>query len=170
MKRRILLIRKEEIVKHFEENKRQDIKIIAPQILTDELFNFLKSRGKNVKPEQPLTGFEWIHSKANTPNYICKSADFREEKFFYSKCDPFAISFANEKAVQDKHYHKQHWEIYFSEYPMSAEYEFIGEQSSKEIMLRQGGIILFGPEVVHKMNLSGLTIIIEVPSMPNDRY
>jgi hypothetical protein len=52
---------------------------------------------------------------------------------------------------------------------MSAEYKFLGEQDAKKAKLPQGGAVLFGPEVVHKMNLGGLTIIIEVPSVFNDK-
>jgi len=170
MKRRILVIKKDEILKHFQENKRQDIKIIPPEILTEELFNFLKSKGKDVKPEQPLKSYEWIHSRNNEPNNICESTDFIDERLLYIARGPFAISFANEKALQDEHYHKEHWEIYFSEYPMSVEYKFISEQNRKKTTLPQGGAILFGPEVVHKMNLGGLTIIIEVPSASNDKF
>jgi hypothetical protein len=52
MKRKVLFIPIEEIKRHFEKNSRQDVKIIALEVLTDELFNTLKAKGKNVKPEK----------------------------------------------------------------------------------------------------------------------
>ena len=170
MKRRILFISKEEILNHFKENERQDIKIIPPEILTEELFNFLKSKGKKIKLERPLKGNKWTHSKSDEANSICESTDFIDERLLYFARGPFAISFANEKALQDEHYHKQHWEIYFSEYPIKSEYRLINEKELKSIELENGGAILFGPEVIHKMTLSGLTIIIEVNSVSNDKF
>ena len=170
MKRKILVIKKDEILKQFKTNKRKDIKVIAPEILTDKKFKLLKSKGKDVKLEQPLKGTEWVHSKSDKPNHICESIDFIDKNLLYFTRGPFAISFANKKAEQESHYHKQHWEIYFSGCKMSAEYKFLGKQDTKKVELPKGGAVLFGPEVVHKMKLGGLTIIIEVPSVLNDKF
>lgn len=169
MKRRVLIIPLEEIERHFEGNSRQDVKIVAPDILTDELFSKLKARGRDAKPEQHLIGNIWRHSKANERNSICESGDFGNDRPAQYAKGPFAVSFANEKAEQDEHYHGQHLEIYFSEHPMEAEFRCLEDSRHESVKLEHGGAIIFGPEVVHRMRLSGLTMVIEVPSVTDDK-
>lgn len=168
MKRKVLVIPIEEIKRHFEMNLRQDIKIVAPDILTDELLNILKEKGKDVKPERHLNGNTWRHSKASEPNNLCESSDFIDGCLPQYTKGPFAMGFANEKAAQDGHYHRQHLEMYFSGYSMNAEYRCLGDSQCQSIKLK-GGAIVFGPEVIHKMELGGLTIVIEVPAVANDK-
>ncbi len=170
MKRRVLAIPKEEIDSQFKKNVRQDVKIVAASILTDELFRILMAKGKNVKAEEPLNGFYWKHSEADEANRLCESSDFIDDCLPQYVKGPFSISFANENAGQDEHYHKKHFEIYYSEHPMSAEFRYLEDsQSQQPIELKKGGVILFGPNVIHKMRLGGLTIVIEVASM-DDKF
>ena len=166
MKRRVLAIPKEELEAQFEKNVRQDVKIIAPSILTDELFRKLAARGKEVKSETPLDGIHWKHSGADEANRLCESSDFVDDCLPQYVKGPFSISFANERAGQEAHYHEKHFEIYYSEHPMSAEYRYIEDsEAQKPIELVNGGLILFSPNVIHKMRLGGVTVVIEVASM-----
>ena len=169
MKRRVLAIPIEEIKRHFERNSRQDVKIVTPDILTDELFSILKTKGKDVKPERYLDGYIWTHSEATEPNSLCESRDFIDSCLPQYAQGAFAASFANKRAEQDEHYHKQHTEIYFSEHPIGAEFRFLKDSQCQSIKLGKGGAIVFGPEVVHKMRLGGLTIVIEVPAVAGDK-
>ena len=169
MKRKVLFIPIEEIKKHFAKNSRQDVKVIAPDILTDELFNILKAKGKDVKPEQYLEGDIWKHSEANEPNNLCESGEFIDSCLPQYVQGPFAVSFANEKAQQDVHYHRKHLEIYFSEHAIGAEFRCIGDVQPQSINLESGGAIIFGPGVIHKMQLGGLTIVIEIPAVTGDK-
>lgn len=166
MKRRVLAIPREEIENHLAENARQDIKIVAPKIMSDELFQFLLAKGKQVKSEKPLDGDIWKHSKAEEPNRLCESGDFVDNCLPQYVPGPFSISFANEKAEQDEHFHKYHFEMYYSQYRMNAQFRYLeSEQCEPPIELNNGGLIVFGPNVVHRMSLGGLTIVIEVASM-----
>ncbi len=169
MKRKVLFIPIKEIEKHFEKNSRQDVKIIAPDILTDKLFNILKAKGKDVKPEQHFEGDIWKHSEANEPNNIGESGEFIDSWLPQYVQGPFAVSFANAKAEQDSHYHRKHLEMYFSEHAISAEFRCVGDAQVQSMKLENGGAIIFGPEVIHKMRLGGLTIIIEIPSVSGDK-
>lgn len=169
MKRNVLVVPLYELKKHLQENSRQDIKIIAPDILTGELFKKLKAKGKEVKPEQHLDGDYWKHSGPLSPNHLSESGEFIGQWLPQYVDGPFAVSFANDKAEQDAHYHKHHWEIYYSEHPIGAEYRLLGELQRQPIRLQSGGMIVFGAEVIHKMQLGGLTIVIEVPSVANDK-
>jgi hypothetical protein len=166
VKRRVLAVPKEELDSQFAKNARQDVKVVAPSILTDELFRRLAALGKNVKAEEPLDGFYWKHSEAGEPNRLCQSGDFVDDCLPQYVKGPFSISFANERAAQDAHYHKRHFEIYYSEHPMSAEFRYLEDpRPQKPIELKHGGLIIFGPNVVHKMRLGGLTVVIEVASV-----
>jgi len=82
---------------------------------------------------------------------------------------PFAVSFANELAEQDAHYHEYHIEIYYSTHRMSADYKSVGDSKHESKILQEGGAIVFGPGVIHKVCLGGLTVVIELPSVTGDR-
>ena len=170
MKRRVLAIPKEELESQFTKNARQDVKIVATSILTDESFRRLVGLGRDVKAEEPLDGFRWKHSEADEANRVCEASDFADDCPPQYVKGPFSISFANENATQDEHYHQRHFEIYYSEHPLSAEFRYLEEAQSREpIELKNGGLILFGPNVVHKVRLGGLTIVIEVASV-DDKF
>lgn len=171
MERKVLAIPIEELESHFKKNTRQDIKIIAPSILTEESRNFLVQKGKDVKPEIPVPSEdnEWKHSDYSEPNRICESSEFIDLTLPQYTNGPFAISFANREAHQDEHYHSHHIEIYYSEHPMSAEFRYLKDKEHYKIELKHGGVIIFAPDVIHKLKLSGLTIVIEIPSIENDR-
>ncbi len=167
MKRSVLEIPLEEIKLHLETNVRQDIKVIVTSILSDEMYEKLKER-KILKKEIPLDGSRWKRSYKTKPNNICEAQDFNFNINNPEK-GPFTISFANEKAEQEEHFHKQHTEIYFSEHPIRGYYRVLGKDESK-IELNNGGAIVFNPNVIHYIELSGLCIIIEIPAIENDRY
>jgi len=169
MQRNCLFIPLEEIKNQFKENTRQDVKIVAPEILSEQLFNMLTRKGKMLKMEKPLAAEKWTFSKKNRPNFICKSSDFSINNDPGPNQGPFAISFANENAEQDYHYHEKHWEIYFSEHAIEAQYKALNDSLYKNVKLNKGGAIIFGPQVIHKMKLHGLTFIVECPSMAGDK-
>lgn len=169
MIRKVLFIPLEEVKRHFASNERQDVKIVVPERLTQDLFCLLMKKGKKVKEEVPLQGNIWGHSKAKFANNNCESTDF---DIFNESVDvrgSFTVSFANEFAEQDTHYHEEHLEIYYSECTIQTKYKMLNDQHYKTVMLKEGGVIIFGPEVVHKMSLSGMTCIIECPSILNDK-
>jgi hypothetical protein len=62
MKRKILVIPRDEIEIPLTVNSRKEVKAVVPEILGDELFEILKGRGRDVKPERPLEGICWSHS------------------------------------------------------------------------------------------------------------
>ena len=49
--RKVLAIPLEELSEHFALNSRQDVKIVAPEILAAELVAKLKAAGRVLKPE-----------------------------------------------------------------------------------------------------------------------
>ncbi len=165
MKRDILEIPLEEVKLHLQENERQDIKIVAPSILTQELFDILTKKGKKLKQEVPLDGNRWTHSNKTEANKLCESSDFKLDGNA-----TFTISFVNEKADQEEHYHKLHTEIYFSEHSIGGYYRRVGNSDRFHIDLTKGGLVLFGPNIVHYMELSGLTLVLELPAVDRDRY
>jgi len=159
----------EEIRRHLQTNLRQDVKVVAPELLSEHLFQRLSAKGKKVKPEVELDGDRWSHSTGDHPNCLCASADFITESLPQYACGPFAMSFANERAEQDAHYHRRHVEIYFSEHPLQAEFWLVGSVEQESISLAEGGAIIFSPNVVHSMRLGGLTIVLELPSVADDK-
>jgi hypothetical protein len=170
MNRIVLAIPIEELQQHFKKNEqRKDVKIVAPSILTDELYDILTGKGKHLKREIPCVDISWKHSKADQPNELCESGNFADYSLPQYAKGPFAISFANEGASQDRHYHKQHLEIYYSEHRISAEYKLVGDSAYETIELKSGGVIVFSTHVIHKIKISGLTIVIEMPAIDNDR-
>ena len=170
MKRDVLIVPVEELYRHFETNERQDVKIVAPSILTPELYETLTKKGKRLKPEEPLTGNRWERSHKTKANKLCESSDFTFEIHTATK-GPFTISFANEKAEQEEHYHKLQVEIYFSEHRISGYYRKINENTTEyPIELNKGGLVLFQPNIIHYIELSGITLILETPSLDNDRF
>ncbi len=169
MKRYVLIIPLEELSRYFETNERQDIKIVAPSILTPELHELLTKKGKRLKPEIQLNGTRWKKSFKTKPNRLCESSDFAFEMPAETK-GPFTISFANERAEQEEHYHKYHAEIYFSEHRIGGYYRILGEDTEHPVELREGGLVLFQPNVVHYIELNGLTLILEAPALEKDRF
>lgn len=165
MKRDVLEIPLEEIERHLQENERQDIKIVAPSILTQELFDILTKKGKKLKQELPLLGNRWPHSNKTEANKLCESSDFKLDGDA-----TFTISFVNQKAAQEEHYHKLHTEIYFSEHSISGYYRHMGNSDRHPVNLTKGGLVLFGPNIVHYMKLNGLTLVLELPAVDRDRY
>lgn len=167
--RKVLAIPLDEVRRQFERNSRQDIKIIIPEMLTSKLYNALKEKGEDIKPEQTLEGRCWEHAEADEANRVCESGNFIDTGLPQYAQGPFALSFANDKAPQDAHYHRQHWEIYFSEEPLSAVFRYIEEAKCRALELAKGGVMIFGPEVVHRVTLGGMTMVIEVPSVSADK-
>ncbi len=169
MARKALFIPISEVKRHLEINKRQDIKIIVSKILDSALAQRLKTKGKEVKQEQDLEGDVWKHTGKSEANNVCESHAFLNDCIPQYGQAPFAVAFANEKATQDEHYHEKHWEIYFSEYPIEALYRSLEESEFYSQNLEQGGAMIFSPKTIHKMRLSGLTIVIEVPAVHGDK-
>lgn len=168
MRRLVLAIPLEEVEQHLLSNDRQDVKIVVPERLGEDLYERLVAEGRSAKQEEPLEETTWKHSERSKPNLVCESSDFVESDGEAAHRS-FALSFANEKASQDRHFHKEHAEIYYSEHPMSAEYRCPGEASFEEIVLAHGGALVFGPGVVHQVKLEGLTFVFEIPSVKNDK-
>jgi hypothetical protein len=53
---------------------------------------------------------------------------------------------------------------------MSAEYKLLEKQKTETITMDDGGTFLFAPGVAHKMVITGLTIVLEIPAVKGDRY
>jgi hypothetical protein len=169
MSRRVLAIPREEIEAHFAENSRQDLKMVTAELLSYDLFMVLRARGKDLKMEEPLAGLIWKHSGPELPNKVCPSGEFVDPDLPLYTHGPFAISFATSKSIQDEHYHKQHIEIMVTEHPISVEFRPLESTKCETITLPTGGILVVGPKVVHKLQLGGLTVLIEMPSLARDK-
>ena len=170
MYRQVLFIPLDEIREQFQANARQSVKLIAPQILTDTLLDMLRARGKQPKPERLFEGDVWRAATASEPNNLSEASEFIDRHLPQYTEGPFALSIATELIEQDRHFHRQHLEIYFSEHPIAAEYKKLGDVTNQVIDMPGGGALIFGPEVVHKMTLGGLTLVIEIPAMADDTF
>jgi hypothetical protein len=166
--RKVLAIPLEEVREHFALNSRQDVKIVAPEILAAELIAKLKAAGRLVKPEQPLASVEWRHAASDAPNALCESREFAAG-LAKETSGPFALCFANEMCPQDAHYHPHHLEIYYSEHPLEAEYRRDANSPIERVKLEKGGVLVFAAGVVHRARLGGLTVIIEIPAVKDDK-
>ena len=166
--RKVLAIPLEEVREHFALNSRQDVKIVAPEILAGELIAKLKATGRVLKPEQLLEGARWQHSTSDAPNWLCESSEFAPGLAEETR-GPFALCFANEKGPQDAHYHPHHLEIYFSEHPLEAEYRNDANSPIERVMLAKGGVLVFAAGVVHRARLGGMTVVIEIPAVKDDK-
>jgi hypothetical protein len=166
--RKVLAIPIEEVREHLALNSRQDVKIVAPELLAGELIAKLKAAGRTPKPEQTLEGVEWQHSTVATPNWLCESGEF-ETGIAKESSGPFALCFANEKGPQDSHYHPHHLEVYFSEHALEAEYRTDANSAVEHIRLENGGVLIFAAGVIHRARLGGLTAVMEIPSVKDDK-
>jgi hypothetical protein len=174
-----------EVTLHFLRNKRQDVKIIVPEVMTPDLYRLLKSRGKDVMPEVAIKG-NWTHtgriSPSNThspvapdptpesvlPNRVYPSENFNHASLACENVGPFTVSFANESAEQDSHYHKLHTEMYYSEHPFRADCKSLNGRERETIQL-DGGVLIVAPNVIHKVSLTGMTMVVEFPALKKDR-
>jgi len=166
--RKVLAIPFEEVREHFALNARQDVKIVAPEILAAELIAKLRAAGRMLKPEQPLEGVKWRHSASDAPNALCESREFAAG-LAEETVGPFALCFANEKGPQDAHYHPHHLEIYYSEHPLEAEYRTDANSPVERVKLAKGGALIFATGVVHRARLGGMTVVIEIPAVKDDK-
>jgi hypothetical protein len=166
--RKVLAIPLDEVREHLAQNARQDVKIVAPEILAGELMAKLTAAGRQLKPEQLLEGMEWQHSSPDVPNALCESREFAAN-LAEETSGPFALCFANEKGPQDAHYHPHHLEIYFSEHPLEAEYRIDTNSTVEHIKLEKGGALIFAAGVVHRARLGGMTVVIEIPAVKDDK-
>jgi len=166
--RKVLAIPLEEVAEHFALNTRQDVKIVASEILAGELIAKLTATGRILKPEQLLKGDRWLHSAGNVANDLCESQEF-STGIAHETSGPFALCFGNEKGNQDAHYHPHHLEIYFSEHLLEAEYRLDANSPIERIRLEKGGVLIFSAGVVHRARLSGLTVVIEIPAVKDDK-
>jgi hypothetical protein len=166
--RKVLAIPLEEVYEHLALNTRQDVKIVAPQILAEELIAKLQTAGRLLKPEQLVEGIAWRHAASDAPNPLCESREF-SAGITAETLGPFALCFANEKGAQDSHYHPHHLEIYFSEHPLEAEYRLDANSPVERVRLEKGGALIFAAGVVHRARLGGLTVVIEIPAMKDDK-
>ncbi|MBM3793196.1 MAG: hypothetical protein FJW31_03825 [Acidobacteria bacterium] len=158
--RHVLAIPLDEVRRYFAVNERQSLKIVAPERLSTALAARL-----GAKPEVPHEGEEWRHSSAGEPNTMCESGEFAA-----GEGTGFTISFGTERGVQETHVHRRHTEIYFSEHPLGADYRVEDDGTAGTLDLPTGGALVFGPGVVHRVTLGGLTIVIETPAVTNDKF
>ena len=166
--RKVLAIPLEEVLEHLALNVRQDVKIVAPEILAGGLIAKLKAIGRVLKPEQLLEGIRWRHSASNAPNELCESHEFATG-LIEEAAGPFALCFGNEKGAQDAHYHPHHLEIYFSEHPLDAEFRIDTNSPVERVRLAKGGVLVFAAGVIHRARLGGLTVVIEIPAVKDDK-
>ncbi|MGD0223238.1 MAG: hypothetical protein ABSF71_12940 [Terriglobia bacterium] len=166
--RKVLAVPLEELGEHFALNSRQDVKIVAPEILAAELIAKLKAAGRVLKPELPLDGVEWRHCACDAANALCESREFAAG-LADKTSGPFALCFANEKGPQDAHYHPRHLEIYFSEHPLEAEYRNDANSPIEHVKLAKGGVLIFAAGVVHRARLGGMTVVVEIPAVKDDK-
>ena len=166
--RKVLAIPLDEVSTHLALNTRQDVKIVAPEILAGDLIAKLTAMGRFLKPERLLEGINWLHSPSDTPNDLCESHEF-STGMTNETSGPFALCFGNEKGAQDAHYHPHHLEIYFSEHPLEAEYRLDAESPVERVRLEKGGVLIFSAGVVHRARLGGLTVVIEIPAVKDDK-
>jgi hypothetical protein len=166
--RNVLAIPLEEVYKQFASNVRQDVKVVAPEILAGELIARLRATGRLLKPEELLEGIEWRHSASDAPNMLCESREF-DAGLSPETLGPFALCFANEKGPQDAHYHPHHLEIYYSEHLLEAEYRNDWNSPIERVKLEKGGVLIFAAGVVHRARLGGMTVVIEIPAVKNDK-
>jgi len=166
--RKVLAIPLEEVSQHFALNTRQDVKIVAPEILAGELIAKLTASGRTLKAEQLLEGTAWSHSNADASNKLCESSEF-STGITPEALGPFALCFANEKGAQDAHFHPHHLEIYISEHSIEAEYRLEADSPVERVRLEKGGVLIFSAGVVHRARLGGLTVVIEIPAVKDDK-
>ncbi len=165
---RVLAIPLEEVSVHFALNARQDVKVVAPEILAGELIARLTAAGRALKPEKPLERIEWRHAASDVPNGLCESREFAAG-LAENSLGPFALCFANEKGPQDAHYHPHHLEVYFSEHALEAEYRNDANSPVERVTLKKGGVLIFAAGVVHRARLGGMTMVIEIPAVKDDK-
>ncbi len=158
--RHVLAIPLDEVRRYFAVNERQSLKVVAPERLSAALAARL-----GAKPEAPHDGEVWRHSGPDALNKMCESSEFAA-----GEGTGFTISFGTENGVQEEHGHRRHTEIYFSEHPLGADYRVEHDGAAGTLDLPAGGALVFGPGVVHKVRLSGLTIVIETPAVTNDKF
>jgi hypothetical protein len=121
-----------------------------------------------LKSEQLLESIRWQHSASDAPNELCESHEF-SAGITNETSGPFALCFGNEKGAQDAHYHPHHLEIYFSEHPLEAEFRLDANSSVERVRLDKGGVLVFAAGVVHRARLGGLTVVIEIPAVKDDK-
>jgi len=152
--RKVLFIPLDEVKKHFIENSINDVKIIVPQAWSNESTD-LKSNC-------------WKHTPPDSENFVFESAEFINELMRNIE-GSFSISFANEKAPQKAHFHEKYFEIYFSEHRIATHYLTSDDSKPQYKILKNGGLIVFGPAVTHLLELSGMALIIAFPAVDNDK-
>jgi hypothetical protein len=166
--RKGLAVPLEEVREQFARNARQDVKIVAPEILAGELIAKLKAVGRLLKPAQPLEDVEWRHSTGDAANALCESREFAAG-LVEETLGPFALCFANEKGPQDAHSHPRHLEIYFSEHPLEAQYRIDANAPIEHLKLAKGGAFVFAAGVAPRVRLGGLTVVIDIPAVTDDK-
>jgi hypothetical protein len=82
--RKVLTVPLEEVREQFARNARQEVKIVAPEILAGELTAKLQAAGR------------LRHSTGDAANALCESREFAAGHV-EETLGPFALCFANEK-------------------------------------------------------------------------
>lgn len=168
--RQVLAVPRSELQRQFELNTRQDIKLIVPALLDQVSAASLAQTGRLVKAEVELNQVSWSHSPVDQPNQVCLASCFNLPGLEASY-GPLAIAFAQPGAHQDLHYHRQQTELFYSEHPLQARYR-LPERKAELLTLDlpQGGLLLFGPGVVHQVELAGLTLVVALPAVIDDKF
>jgi len=166
----VLAIPREEIEAHFAENSRQDLKLVTAEILSYDLFKVLKAKGKDLKMEERLAGLIWKHSGPDSTNSVVPSCEFIAPDIPQYAAGPMAVSFASGNSFQDDHFHKQHLEVLFSDHELEIEFRDVEETVCQKLTLATGGLLVVAPNTVHRLRLTGLSILIELPSLARDKY
>jgi len=163
----VLAIPLGEIAAQFSANTRQDVKIIVPLLLGEAQRAFLEKTGRTPKPEIVSRETLWRHAGPEAPNRVYPAdglpADTPRGKA------PFSLGFANENTPQLAHYHRQQTELFYSEHLLSVRYRHHQATTVSSADLPDGGALICFPGVVHHIRLTGLTLVLGLPAVSDDK-
>ncbi len=164
--RHVLLIPRDEVEGLLESQRRKDVKIVVPALLSVARAAGLALEGREVKAEVPLVGDRWVvESKDAIP--VCEAASFVVPPLSSApSTGPFGVSFALPGAPQRLHAHEDRWELYYGVERMVLTYRLPGTEALILEVLESGGLAMFGPGVEHRVEPAGLILVLEVPSIP----
>lgn len=128
----------EQCLEHLED---KPLKLIADERWTQLRF-------KEIPWENP----EWNFST---------DGDLTIKPILLNRRDTFQFSIANATSRQDWHYHKQIFEIYVSNSPISVESRALTPDKSKQFLKVIKGILIIPPGLPHKVTLSGTTFVFQ---------
>ena len=167
--KRVLAIPLEEVREHFALNSRQDVKMVAPEILAGELIAKLKAAGQAAETGATARGRRSGGTPRATLLMRCVNHANLPPDSPRNRPAPSRSASPMKRARRTRTIIRIIWKSTFPNIRWKRNTACDANSPIERVKLEKGGALIFAAGVVHRARLGGMTVVIEIPAVKDDK-